>query len=224
VGADLAEFGDDKGGFGKASDPDADAQMAAGTYQEPAGLVTSVLYRLNKPVIAAVRGAAAGVGATMLLPVDFRLAADGTKFTFPFTRRGIVPEGASSWFLPRLVGMGKALDWLISGRLITADEALSSGLVNSLHAAENLMEAAHDLARELVTDVAPISAALTRQLVYRMAWAATPEQMHKLESRLVYDTVRGADAVEGVRSFFERRTPEFPTRVPEGLPDYLPWG
>ncbi|QNS02965.1 enoyl-CoA hydratase-related protein [Streptomyces xanthii] len=223
VGADLSA-GRDKGeGFSQDVGKETLRQLEEGSYQEPAGLVTRELYALNKPVIAAVRGAAVGVGSTMLLPADYRLAAHGTKFGFPFTRRGIVPEGASAWFLPRLVGLGRAMDWLVSGRIVPADEALAAGLVHSLHAPDEVLDAAYALARELVAHTAPVSVAITRQLVYRMAWAESPEDVHRLDSRLVFDTVRGADAREGVRSFFERRPPRFPGRVPEDLPPYLPW-
>ncbi|MEU5979942.1 enoyl-CoA hydratase-related protein [Streptomyces sp. NPDC047315] len=223
VGADLSA-GDGKGkGFTQEVDAATAAQVEAGTYQEPAGLVTRVLYALNKPVIAAVRGAAVGVGSTLLLPVDFRLAAHDAKFGFPFTRRGIVPEGASTWFLPRLVGLGRAMDWLVSGRIVPATEALAAGLVTSLHEPDEVLAAAYALARELASTTAPVSVAVTRQLVYRMAWADSPEEVHRLDSRLVFDTVRGEDAKEGVRSFFERREPRFLGRVPGDLPRYLPW-
>jgi enoyl-CoA hydratase/carnithine racemase len=225
VGADLsAGAGEGEGrGFSQDVDDETLRQVEDGTYQEPAGQVTRELYALNKPVIAAVRGAAVGVGSTMLLPADYRLAAHGTKFGFPFTRRGIVPEGASAWFLPRLVGLARAMDWLVSGRIVPADEALDAGLVHSLHEPDDVLDAAYALARDLAEHTAPVSVALTRQLVYRMAWADSPEEVHRLDSRLVFDTVRGADAREGVRSFFERRAPEFPGRVPEDLPPYLPW-
>ncbi|MFD5074836.1 enoyl-CoA hydratase-related protein [Streptomyces sp. NPDC058371] len=226
VGADLAGAGGAEGqerGFASSADARTLAEVAAGTYQEPAGLVTREMYAMNKPVIAAVRGAAVGVGSTMLLPADYRLASVDCRFGFPFSRRGIVPEGASVWFLPRLVGTGTALDWLVSGRLVAADEALRAGLVNSLHEPDKVLEAAYDLAAELVAHTAPVSVAIIRQMVYRMAWADSPEQTHRLDSRLVFDTARGADAVEGVKSFFERREPHFPGRVPEDLPDYLPW-
>ncbi|MFE9763843.1 enoyl-CoA hydratase-related protein [Streptomyces sp. NPDC005808] len=226
VGADLAAGEGAEGkerSFSTSDDERTLAEVAAGTYQEPAGLVTRVLYAMNKPVIAAVRGAAVGVGSTMLLPADYRLASVDCKFGFPFSRRGIVPEGASVWFLPRLVGTGPALDWLVSGRIVAADEALRTGLVNSLHDPDKVLDAAYDLAAELVAHTAPVSVALIRQMVYRMAWADSPEETHRLDSRLVFDTLRGPDALEGVQSFFERREPNFPGRVPEDLPDYLPW-
>ena len=223
VGADLSAATDGDRSFGASGDPAAEAAIADGTYQEPAGQVTSVMYAMAKPVIAAVHGAAAGVGATMLLPADFRLAAEGTKFAFPFTRRGIVPEGASTWWLPRIVGLTRAMDWLVSGRTFLADEALAAGLLTSIHPPAQLMDAAIELATELATNVAPLSVALTRQLVYRLAWAASPEPVHRADSRLVYETVRGADAAEGVLSYFEKRPPSFPTTVPGGLPDYAAW-
>lgn len=221
VGADLSASGDGDRSFGAREDHSAAAAMAAGTYQEPAGLVTSVMYRMTKPIIAAVHGAAAGVGATMTLPADFRLAAENTKFAFPFTRRGIVPEGASAWWLPRIVGLTRAMDWLISGRTFLAGEALAAGLLTSVHPADELMAAATTLATRLATEVAPLSMALTRQLVYRLAWADTPDPVHRADSRLVYETVRGPDAAEGVASYFEKRAPKFPTTVPGGLPEYV---
>lgn len=220
VGADLAAADDGDRSFGAKADLTAEAAFEAGTYQEPAGLVTSVMYRMNKPIIAAVHGAAAGVGATMLLPADFRLAAEGTKFAFPFARRGIVPEGASAWWLPRIVGLTRAMDWLISGRTFLADEALAGGLLTSVHPADDLMAAAHRLATELACEVAPLSVALTRQLIYQLAWADSPEAVHRADSRLVYETVRGPDAAEGVASYFDKRAPRFPTAVPGGLPKY----
>ncbi|MFI1440541.1 enoyl-CoA hydratase-related protein [Streptomyces fructofermentans] len=223
VGADLSAGAGKGRGFSAPADEETAARVEAGTYQEPAGVVTRVLYGMNKPVIAAVRGAAVGVGSTMLLPADYRLAATDSRFGFPFSRRGIVPEGASAWFLPRLVGLGTAMDWLVSGRIFAADEALRTGLVASLHEPDAVLDAAYALAAELASRTAPVSVAVIRQMVYRMAWADSPEQMHRLDSRLVYDTVRGADAVEGVRSFFERREPRFPGRVPKDLPGYLPW-
>ena len=223
VGADLAA-GNGKGrGFTRTDDPELAAAAAEGRYQEPAGRVTSVMHRMDKPVIAAVRGAAVGVGSSLLLPADFRIAAEDGKFGFPFTRRGIVPEGASSWYLPRLVGLGTALDWMISGRIVPAAEARAAGLLTALHPAEEVLPAALELARTLAARTAPVSVALTRQLLYRMAWADSPEAVHRLDSRLIHDLTRGPDAVEGVRSFFERRDPDFPGRVPADLPDYLPW-
>ncbi|WP_405904097.1 enoyl-CoA hydratase-related protein [Streptomyces sp. NBC_00656] len=225
VGADLSSGTGKDGahGFNTSRSAELTAQVEAGQYQEPAGRITRILYAMNKPVIAAVRGAAVGVGATMLLPADYRLAATDCKFGFPFTRRGIVPEGASVWFLPRLVGTGTTMDWLVSGRVFGSDEALRSGLVHSVHDPGQVLAAAYELANELVTRTAPVAVAVVRQLVHRMAWAASPEHVHRLDSRLVYDTVRGDDAKEGVESFFERRAPQFPGRVPEDLPTYLPW-
>jgi enoyl-CoA hydratase/carnithine racemase len=221
VGADLSPSEDGDRSFGAKDQQDAAAAVADGTYQEPAGQVTSVMSAMRTPIIAAVHGAAAGVGVTMTLPADFRLAAEGTKFAFPFTRRGIVPEGASAWWLPRIVGLTRAMDWLISGRTFLADEALAAGLLTSVHPADELMKAARELAAELARETAPLSTALTRQLVYRLAWADSPEPVHRADSRLIYEMVRGPDAAEGVSSYFEKRAPRFPTAVPGGLPDYV---
>ena len=156
VGADLAAGGG-KGFGGGRAEPDAEllAAVQSGEYQEPAGIVTREIFALDKPVIAAVFGAAAGVGSTMLLPCDYRLAAHGTKFGFPFTRRGIVPEGASAWFLPRLVGLGTAMDWLLSWRTIMADEALRAGLLHSLHDRDELLTAAYALANDIAANTSP---------------------------------------------------------------------
>ncbi|MGW8762924.1 enoyl-CoA hydratase-related protein [Streptomyces sp. NPDC055815] len=222
VGLDLAHDGR-REGLRRPSEPDDVAAYEAGTYQEPAGRVTSVMHRLNKPVIAAVRGAAVGIGSTMLLPADFRLAGHDSRFGFPFTRRGIVPEGASAWYLPRLVGLTKALDWMISGRTVPAEEALAAGLLTSLHEPDTVLDAAYDLARTLAAHTAPVPVALTRQMLYRAAWADSPEAVHRLDSRLVYDLAGAPDATEGVRSFLERRAPLFSGRVPDDLPDHLPW-
>jgi enoyl-CoA hydratase/carnithine racemase len=220
VGADLTAGDDGERAFGAKADRAAEAAVAAGTYREPAGVVTSVMYRMDKPVIAAVHGAAAGVGATMLLPADFRLAAEGTEFAFPFTRRGVLPEGASAWWLPRIVGPTRAMDWLIPGRTFLADEAPAAGLLTSVHPEHELTAAAHALAAELAREVAPLSVALTRRLAYRLAWADSPEPVHRADSRLVHETVRGPDAAEGAASYFEQRAPHFPTAVPGDLPTY----
>lgn len=142
-------------------------------------------------------------------------------FAFPFTRRGFVPKGASAWWLPRVVGLTRAMDWLISGRTFLADEALAAGLLTSVHPAEELMAAARKPAAELAEQVAPLSMALTRQLVYRLALTDSPEAMHRADSRLVYETVHGPDAADGVASYFEKRAPSFPTAVPGGLPAYV---
>ena len=193
------------------------------SWVEPATRVVRPLFESNKPVIAAVRGAAVGVGSTMLLPADFRLAASDTRFGFVFGRRGIYPEGASTWFLPRIVGLGRAMDWMISGRLINADEALAAGLVSAVHEPDEVLEAAYQLARELVAKVAPISAAVIRQALLRMSGFDSPHPAFALDSKLIASVVDNADAVEGVVSFLQRRPPEFTGLVSKDLPTFLPW-
>jgi enoyl-CoA hydratase/carnithine racemase len=209
VGADLSA-----GGF---APPDTEG------WAEPATRVCRPMFDLDKPVIAAVRGAAVGVGSTMLLPADYRLAATDTRFGFVFSRRGIFPEGGSTWFLPRLVGLGRALDWMISGRLIAADEALAGGLVTAVHAPEDVLPKAYELARELITRTAPVSTAVIRQALYRMSGYDSPEPAFQLDSRLIGSCGTSPDAIEGVMSFFEKREPNFPGVVPDQLPDFLPW-
>jgi enoyl-CoA hydratase/carnithine racemase len=209
VGADLSA-----GGF---APPDAE------DWVEPATRVCRPLFAMDKPVIAAVRGAAVGVGSTMLLPADYRLAGSDARFGFVFSRRGIFPEGGSTWFLPRLVGLGRALDWMLSGRLIPADEALAAGLVHAVHEPAEVLDRAYELARELIAKTAPVSAAVIRKALYRMSTYDSPEPAFRLDSRLIAGLVTSPDAVEGVMSFFEKRTPAFPGVVPDDLPDFLPW-
>ncbi|MGW4488766.1 enoyl-CoA hydratase-related protein [Amycolatopsis sp. NPDC004368] len=213
VGADLSS-----GGF--------DFELGEGPpdgWQEPAGRCSKRIFAMNKPVIAAMRGAAVGGGITITLSCDYRLAADDSKFGFVFTRRGIYPEGASAWFLPRLVGMGTALDWMVSGRVFGALEAFEKGLVHSVHAADEVLDRAYELARDLVANTAPVSVAVTRQLLYRMASAPSPFEVHELDSKLIGGLPTNQDAVEGVLSFLQKRPPEFKLRVDHDLPDYLPW-
>ncbi|MFP2925043.1 enoyl-CoA hydratase-related protein [Pyxidicoccus sp. 3LG] len=190
---------------------------------EPATRVTRRMFALKKPVIAAVRGAAVGVGSTMILPADFRLATGDSRFGFVFSRRGIYPEAGSSWFLPRIVGMGRALDWMVSGRLIPAAEALSAGLVRSLHDPDALLDAAHALARELVENTAPVSVAVIRQALYRMSALPSPEPAFALDSQLIASLGQSPDAVEGVMAFLQKRPANFPRTVENDLPTFLPW-
>ncbi|WP_033292714.1 enoyl-CoA hydratase-related protein [Amycolatopsis jejuensis] len=211
VGADLAS-----GGFDFGDHPPDD-------WQEPAGRVSKRIFTMNKPVIAALRGAAVGAGITITLSCDYRLAAADSKFGFVFTRRGIYPEGASAWFLPRLVGMGTAVDWMVSGRLFGADEALRAGLVHRIHEPDDVLPEAQALAAELVKTTSPVAVAVTRQLLYRMASAPSPLDVHEVDSKLIAHLGSNPDAVEGVASFLQKRAPEFPLRVNGGLPEYLPW-
>lgn len=227
AGADLSE-GDktfDYAAQGMASPIRADGSIdyAHPAVRDGAGLLTLRIYRCLKPVVGAVHGAAVGVGVTMLLPMDLRIAAEGTRFGFVFTRRGIVPEGASTWFLPRLVGMGTAADWMLSGRLFPAEEARDKGLVATVTGPEGALAAARAWAAEVVAQTAPVSVALTRQMLWRMAAADHPMAAHRLDSRGVYVRGRQADAREGVTAFLEKRPAVFPDRVSADMPDYFPW-
>ncbi|WP_372675055.1 crotonase/enoyl-CoA hydratase family protein [Aquicoccus sp.] len=187
------------------------------------GLLALRIFNCLKPVIAAVNGPAVGIGATMQLPMDIRLASDTARFGFVFARRGIVPEAGSSWFLPRLVGMGQALEWCYSGRVFGADEAHAGGLVRSVHAPDDLLPAARVLAQEIAGNTAPVSVALTRQMMWRMAGADHPMQAHRIDSRAIAARSSMADADEGVASFMEKRAPAFPDRVSRDMPGFYPW-
>ena len=187
------------------------------------GLVTLRLFECTKPVIAAINGPAVGVGITMTLPMDIRLAVEGAKIGFVFARRGIVPEAASSWFLPRLVGISQAMEWVATGRVFDAEEALRGGLVRSVHPADDLLPTAYAIAREIADNTAPVSVALARQMMWKMLGADHPMEAHKLDSRGIYERGRSADAVEGVTAFLEKRPAVFPMRVSADMPDFFPW-
>jgi enoyl-CoA hydratase/carnithine racemase len=194
-------------------------------YRDGGGRVVLRMYESLKPIIAAVNGAAVGVGVTMQLPMDIRLASTDAKFGFVFARRGITPEACSSWFLPRLVGLQTALEWCFTGRVFGAQEALDRGLVRSLHAPEDLLPAAKALAREIADNTAPVSVALSRQLLWRMAGADHPMEAHKADSRAIQSRGAAGDAKEGVSSFLEKRAPVYPDKVSADLPDIWPtWG
>ncbi len=187
------------------------------------GRVVLRIYECLKPVIAAINGPAVGIGATMLLPMDIRLAADGARIGFVFSRRGITPEACSSWFLPRLVGISRALEWTYSGRIFPAAEALAGGLVSALHASDALLPAARALAREIVENAAPVSVALTRQMMWRMLGADHPMEAHKIDSRAIYARGASADAKEGVTAFLDKRAPTFTNTVSKDMPAFFPW-
>jgi enoyl-CoA hydratase/carnithine racemase len=173
------------------------------------GQVTLRLYAMTKPVVAAVNGVAAGFGATFLLAMDHRIAVPDSRFLFPFVRRGIMPESCSSWFLPRLVGMGAALDWMLTGRAISSDEALAKGLVDEVADPKELMPRARAYAGEIATHCAPASVAVARQLMWRMTAAPEPYVAHDYESRALAALLAHSDSIEGVRSFAEKRLPVF---------------
>jgi enoyl-CoA hydratase/carnithine racemase len=187
------------------------------------GRLTLRIFNCKKPVIGAINGAAVGIGVTMQLPMDFRLASETARFGFVFARRGIVPEAASSWFLPRLVGISQALDWCYSGRVFGAEEALRGGLVRSIHAAADLLPAARALANELTAESAPVSVSLTRQMMWRMLGASHPMEAHKMDSRAIWVRGQGGDAQEGVTSFLEKRPANYTDSVVKDLPHFSPW-
>jgi enoyl-CoA hydratase/carnithine racemase len=180
------------------------------------------IFNSLKPVIGAINGAAVGVGVTMTLPMDIRLASDTAKFGFVFAKRGIVPEACSSYFLPRLVGIQQATEWVYTGRVFTANEALSGGLIRSVHAADDLLPAARALAAEIAENTAPVSIALSRQMMWRMLGASHPMEAHRVDSRGIMERGKSADSKEGVMSFLEKRAAVYPDRVSDGLPEIFP--
>jgi enoyl-CoA hydratase/carnithine racemase len=187
------------------------------------GLLTLRIFNSTKPVIAAVNGAAVGIGATMQLAMDIRLASDTARYGFVFARRGLVPEAASSWFLPKLVGVQTALEWCYTGRIFGAKEALDAGLVRSLHAPADLLPAARALAREIADNASAISVSMTRAMLWRNAAQDHPMAAHRVDSRAIYRMSKAPDAAEGVQSFLEKRPPAFPGRVSADMPDFYPW-
>ncbi|WP_284742419.1 crotonase/enoyl-CoA hydratase family protein [Amycolatopsis sp. RTGN1] len=196
---------------------------AGAEHRDDAGRVSLRILDALKPVIVAFNGPAVGVGVTMTLAADIRLAAEHARFGFVFARRGIVLEGASSWFLPRLVGISRALEWAGTGRIFDSAEALSGGLVRSVHPPEELLPAAYAIAREIADHTAPVSVALNRQMLWRMLAAEHPMTAHMLDSRAVQSRGMSEDAKEGVAAFLEKRLAEFPDRVSTGMPRFYPW-
>ncbi len=187
------------------------------------GRLTLRIFECLKPVIAAVNGAAVGVGVTMQLAMDVRLASENARFGFVFARRGIVPEACSSWFLPKIVGIAQALEWTFTGRVFGAEEALAGGLVKRLYKPDELIAAARALAREIADNTSQVSVALIRQMIWRMAGADHPMEAHKVDSRGIFARAPSADAREGVASFLEKRTANFPDKVSKDMPAYFPW-
>ncbi len=196
---------------------------SAEAIRDGGGRVSLRIFQCLKPVIAAVNGPAVGVGATMQLPMDVRLASETARFGFVFTRRGIVPEACSSWFLPRVVGISQALEWTLTGRVFDAAEALAGGLVRKVLPPDALLPAAKALAREIADNTAPVSVALTRQMMWRMLGAEHPMAGHRVESRGIYARGASADVREGVTSFLEKRPAVFPNTVSADMPGYFPW-
>jgi enoyl-CoA hydratase/carnithine racemase len=215
AGADLAAGGE-------TFDYRARMGVAEAVPRDNGGQVVLRIFASTKPVIAAINGPAVGVGATMTLPMDIRLAADDARMGFVFVRRGIVPEACSSWFLPRIVGISRALEWATTGRVFSAQEGLEGGLLRSLHPAGELLDAARELAREIAENTAPVSVALARRLLWTMLGAEHPMIAHRADSRGMFSRGQSADAAEGITAFLEKRPAHFPDRVSDGLPDITP--
>jgi enoyl-CoA hydratase/carnithine racemase len=215
--------GADLGGGGATFDwRGREAEGEDGVVRDGGGRVALRIFDCTKPVIAAINGPAVGVGITMTLPMDIRLASEEAKIGFVFTRRGIVPEACSSWFLPRVVGISRAMEWVATGRVFSAQEALAGGLVRSVHPAEELSSAARALAREIAEHAAPVSVALARRLLWRMLGAAHPMEAHRADSRAMFSRGQSDDAREGVTAFLEKRPARFTDSVAAGLPDVFP--
>lgn len=219
AGADLTP----EGGGHVFSDPNPVDDLSDPRVRDGGGRLVLRMFDSKKPLIGACNGVAVGVGATMQLPFDIRLCSDNARFGFVFARRGITPEAASSWFLPRLVGMQTALEWCMTGRIFDAREALERGLVRSVHPQGELMDAARELAREIADNTSAVSVAMTRAMLWRLSAAEHPMMAHRVDSRSIYRLSRSADAREGVQSFLEKRAPAYPDTVNVDMPDFYPW-
>jgi enoyl-CoA hydratase/carnithine racemase len=214
--------GADLGGGGGTFD--AGGQVAAEEVpRDGGGRVTLRIFECRKPVIAAINGPAVGVGATMTLPMDVRIASEDARFGFVFCRRGIVPEAASSWFLPRVVGISQAMEWVATGRVFPASEALAGGLVSRVVPPSELLGVAHGIAREIAANTSAVSVALARQMLWRMLGADHPMEAHRVDSQAIHAMGRSPDAYEGVQSFLEKRPPRFSMKVSRDLPAFFPW-
>jgi len=219
LGAGEATFNRDENPRAKKSDDEENLEWL----RDGGGRTTLAIYDCSKPIIAAINGPAVGVGVTMTLPMDIRLASEEAKFGFVFARRGLVPEAASSWFLPRIVGISKSLEWTFSGKVFNAEEALEGGLIRSIHSKDSLMDEAKSIAREIIENTSPVSVSMTRQMLWKMLGADHPMEAHKIDSRAIYELGKGDDTKEGVNSFLEKRAPDFPSKVSQDMPDFYPW-
>ncbi len=216
AGADLSAGGDTFSGGGS------DVATKQGVPRDGGGLVALRIFESLKPVIGAINGSAVGVGATMTLPMDIRMSSDSAKFGFVFAKRGIVPEACSSFFLPRIVGISQATEWVFTGRVFEAEEAKNAGLIRSVHAPNDLIPAARALAGEIVANTSPVSVAVSRRMLWRMLGASHPMEAHRVDSRGIKERGGSRDSREGVMSFLEKRSAVFPDKVSDGLPDIFP--
>jgi len=213
--------GADLGGGGGTFDAGGAEEQAE--HRDGGGQVTLRIFECRKPVIAAINGPAVGVGATMTLPMDVRIASEHARFGFVFCRRGIVPEAASSWFLPRVVGISQAMEWVATGRVFPASEALVGGLVSRVVAPSELLPVAQGIAREIAANTSAVSVALARQMLWKMLGADHPMEAHRVDSQAIFSMGRSPDAYEGVQSFLEKRPPRFSMKVSRDMPAFFPW-
>ena len=219
AGADLTP----EDGRAVFSSSDAVDDLSDERVRDGGGMLTLRLFQSTKPLLSACNGVAVGVGATMQLAMDMRLASDTARYGFVFARRGIVPEACSSWFLPRLVGMQQAMEWCMTGRIFDAAEAKAGGLVRSVHPQGELMDATRALAREIAENTSAVAVAMTRAMLWRLSATEHPMMAHRIDSRAIYRLTKGADTKEGVQSFLEKRPPAFPAKVSTDMPDFYPW-
>ncbi len=214
AGADLG---------GGAGTFDHSGREAAGEHRDGGGVITLRMYECRKPIIAAINGPAVGVGITMMLPADVRIASERAKFGFVFARRGIVPEAASSWFLPRVVGISRAMEWVATGRVFGPDEALAGGLVSRVVPHEELLPTATELAREIADHTSAVSVALARQMMWKMLGADHPMVAHQIDSQVMHAMGQSPDGYEGVMSFLDKRPADFQMKVSQDMPACFPW-
>jgi enoyl-CoA hydratase/carnithine racemase len=225
AGADLSMGGKTFDVAARAGDRDARSQERPDQpHRDGGGLVTLRIYDMKKPMIAAINGPAVGFGITLTLPMDIRIASSSARIGFVFSRRGVVPEACSTWFLPRLVGMARAAEWMYSGRVFPADEALAGGLVSRVVEPEQLLATARELAWEIAENTSAVSVALARQLLWKGLGADDPMWAHRLDSKCMEFMGRSADATEGVTAFLEKRPPRFSMRPSANMPPFYPWG
>jgi len=215
--------GADLGSGGNTFNADERADRESGMHRDGGGVLTLRIYEVNKPMISAVNGAAVGVGVTMQLPMDIRLASTNAKFGFVFARRGIVPEACSSYFLPRVVGISQALEWCYSGKVFDAQEAYEGGLIRKPLTPDELLPRAREIAQEIVQNTSSVSVTLIRHMMWRMLNADHPMEAHKIDSRGIYHRGKSPDSKEGVESFLEKRAAQFPDKVSADMPPYFPW-